>query len=165
MRGCQRRMVVAFWLLAVRAVVRNSPFLTNITENKSRLRPRLTTLQGSDETNCFVAALFVWECSREQTRPRSASLQPLSALLSVPIDLTPSPSRPCFLSQSASLQPLSASPPTPLQGERGVICLVYSPLLTRRLVSWLTSSQLVHMSTSQLVNLFSTRSLLYSSAC
>ena len=143
MRGCQRRMVVAFWLLAVRAVVRNSPFLTSITENKSRLRPRLTTLQGSDETNCFVAALFVWGCLREQTRLLSASPLPLSALLPVPIGL----------------------PPTPLQGERGVVCLVYSPLLTRQLVSWLTSSQLVHMSTSQLVNLFSTRSLLYSSAC
>ena len=127
-------MVVAFWLLAVRAVVRNSPFLTNITENKSRLRPRLTTLQGSDETNCFVAALFVWGCLREQTRP-----------------------------QSASLQPLSASPPTPLQGERGVVCLVYSPLLTRQLVSWLTSSQLVHFFTHQLVNLSTDKSLVNSS--
>ena len=67
-------MVVAFWLLAVRAVVRNSPFLTSITENKSRLRPRLTTLQGSDETNCFVAALFVFFGGvRSQPHP-----QPLS---------------------------------------------------------------------------------------
>ena len=141
MRGCQRRMVVAFWLLAVRAVVRNSPFLTNITENKSRLRPRLTTLQGSDETNCFVAALFVWGCLREQTRTLLASHPAPIGLASCPNQPRPNSSRP-------HPQPLWASPPTPLQGERGVICLVYSPLLTRQLVSWLTSSQLVHMSTS-----------------
>ena len=126
MRGCQRRMVVAFWLLAVRAVARNSPFLTNITENKSRLRPRLTTLQGSDETNCFVAALFVGGDLTEQTRPLSASHPAPLGLAFCPNRPHSNPSRPCFLSQSASLQPLSASPPTPLQGERGVICLVYS---------------------------------------
>ena len=89
MRGCQRRMVVAFWLLAVRAVVRNSPFLTNITANKSRPRPRLTTLQGSDETICFVAALFVWGNKLGPNWPRP---QPQSASPPAPIGLTPSPS-------------------------------------------------------------------------
>ena len=135
MRGCQRRMVVAFWLLAVRAVVRNSPFLTSITENKSRLRPRLTTLQGSDETNCFVAALFVWGCLREQTRLLSASPLPLSALLPVPIGLTPTP--------------LGLTPnPSPRGEGSGMPCLF----------------PLVNSSTRQLVNLFSTRSHVYFSA-
>ena len=134
-RGCQRRMVVAFWLLAVRAVVRNSPFLTNITENKSRLRPRLTTLQGSDETNCFVAALFVWGCLREQTRPLSASPQPLSALLPVPISLTPTP--------------LGLTPnPSPRGEGSDMPCLF----------------PLANLLTPQLVNLFSTRSHVYFSA-
>ena len=130
MRGCQRRMVVAFWLLAVRAVVRNSPFLTSITENKSRPRPRLTTLQGSDETNCFVAALFVfWGCLREQTRP-------LSALLPVPISLSPTP--------------LGLTPnPSPRGEGSDMPCLF----------------PLANLLTPQLVNLFSTRSLVYSSAC
>ena len=99
-------MVVAFWLLAVRAVVRNSPFLTNTTANKSRPRPRLTTLQGSDGTNCFVAALFVWGNKLEPNWPQSQL----------------------------------ASPPAPLQGERGVVCLVCYVVIVKQSWMWKTTS-------------------------
>ena len=52
--------------------------------------------------------------------------------------------------------------PSP-RGEGSDMPCLFPPLLTRQLVSWLTSSQLVHFFTHQLVNLSTDKSLVNSS--
>ena len=57
-------------------------------------------------------------------------------------DLTHSPYWPHPKTLPASPHPLPASPPTPLQGERGVICFAYYTLVICQLVNSLTTRPL-----------------------
>ena len=111
------------------------PSPTGLTPPSTSLTPNPSPRGEGSDMLCLLHACYWLTCYP----PASPT---------APIGLTHNLYRPHPQHPSASNQPLPASPPTPLQGERGVICFVYCTLVTCQLVNSLTTRPLPNLSSS-----------------